>query len=62
MDNGIPKSELLKRLEDLKFRAEAVYNFVPSLHRVKGEHMTGAQVIFDNLFKGIISLIDETES
>ena len=62
MDNGIPKSELLKRLEDLKFKAEAVYNFVPSLHRVKGEHLSCAQIIFDDLFKGIISLIDETES
>lgn len=61
-ESGNSKSELLERLENLKFKSEALYNFVPSLHRVQGAHMTGARMIFDDLFKGIVSLIDEIES
>ena len=60
-ESGISKPELLERLENLKFKAEALYNFVPSLQK-KVKFPLASQMIFDDLFKGIVSLIDEIES
>ena len=60
-ENSISKSELLERLENLKFKAEALYNFVPSF-RKKVKFPLASQMIFDDLFEGIVSLIDEIES
>ena len=57
----IEQSELLERLETLKFKAEALYNFVPSLQK-KVKFPLASQMIFDDLSKGIVSLIDEIES